>query len=242
MHRLFSHSLAPNKTYLPTSHRLTFPYTSSVIKASTAKDMFQVSDQLDEFLEKCVYKEKRITFKLLREIEKKNFLNEIEKKEKDHKIEIANKDKELAIKIGRLNLNYLRLKGAIHLKGVFEQWELFHLSSFEGNRETKWTKYLSEHKVVLDIFRNYWSQPSKIDISHVVTEIKCFHKWLSERIHDAHVVGDYVEWHQDTLTPVRNKISKYICKDLNIEYRIVGEEIETTTGEVTQTNTITGDV
>jgi hypothetical protein len=55
-----------------------------------------------------------------------------------------------------------------------------------------------------------------------VNEMKSFHKWLSERIHKTYAAGDYVEWRRNTLTPVRNKVAEYMCKDLNIEYRIVG--------------------
>ena len=117
MYRLLRNSLAPNKTYLPTSRQLILPtsrqlslpyttssgikgkasdklgypfllpssrqsYTTSTIKGevsdkldyfSATKDTDQVSDKLDEFLENCVYKNKRSTFKLLREDEKKNF-------------------------------------------------------------------------------------------------------------------------------------------------------------------------
>ncbi len=111
-----------------------------------------------------------------------------------------------------------------------EQWELFHLSSFEGNRGTKWTEYLSTHKDVLEIFQNFWPNPNEIDTKHVVVEMKSFYKWLSERIHNAHAIGDYIEWRRNTLTSVRNKVAEYMCKDLNLEYRIVeppeGEEID----------------
>ncbi len=50
--------------------------------SSAIKDTDQVTDKLDEFLEKCVYIDKRQAFKLLREIEKKNFNLEIAKKDK----------------------------------------------------------------------------------------------------------------------------------------------------------------
>src|SRR6266498_1111329 len=50
--------------------------------SSAIKDTDQVSEKLDEFLEKWVYKDKRSAFKLLREIEKKNFNLEIAKKDK----------------------------------------------------------------------------------------------------------------------------------------------------------------
>jgi len=110
------------------------------------------------------------------------------------------------------------------------------LGNFEGNRGTKWTKYLNANKVVLETFRNFYPNPNEIDINHVVAEVKSFYKLLSERIHNAYAVGDYVEWRRNSLTPVRNKVAEYMCKELNIEYRIVepsGEEIEITTGEVT---------
>ncbi|CAB4434208.1 unnamed protein product [Rhizophagus irregularis] len=264
MYHLLRYSFTPKKVPFPTSQQLilssytikgklgcstylpTLPTSRRLISTSSTNGTDQVSDMLDEFLENCVYKDKRSAFKLLREVEKKNFNLEIAKKDKDHEIELAKKDNELAvaaIKTGHLNLNYLRLKGAVHLRGVFEQWELFNLGSIEGNRGTKWTKYFSTHKNVLEVFKNFWPNPNEIDTNRVVTEMKSFYKWLSERIHNAHAVGDYVEWRRNTLTPVQNKVTEYMCRELNIDYRIIeasesfGKEIVLTTGEVTQTNT-----
>ncbi|RIA96322.1 hypothetical protein C1645_815488 [Glomus cerebriforme] len=205
------------------------PDSSSTIKIS----------EMDEFLTNCVYKNKRSTFKLFREIEIKNMENrlnlEIAKKDKMESLlslEIAKKDKDLAvaaIKTGHLNLNYLRLKGSVHLRGVFEQWELLNLSNFDGNRGTKWTKYLEKNEDVLESFQKFWPNPTEIDTKRVVTEIKSFYKWLSERIHNAYSVGDYIEWRRNALSPVQNKLAEYMCQDLNVEYRVVEpieEEIE----------------
>ena len=110
MYRLLRYSLA-SKTYLPTSRHILF-YTSSAIKdkipVSAAKDTDQVSENLDNFLENCVYKAKRPAFKLLRQTEKKSFNlanevkvrnleNETSEKIRNLEIEIAKKDKEIAV-------------------------------------------------------------------------------------------------------------------------------------------------
>jgi len=87
------------------------------------------------------------------------------------------------------------------------------------NRVTKWTRYFNNHEDKLKDFQNFW-HPNKVDANHVVTEIKEFYKWLSERIHHAHATGNIIEWNRHTLTPTRNKIAEYMCKGLNIEYRI----------------------
>ncbi|GBB92179.1 hypothetical protein RclHR1_01980004 [Rhizophagus clarus] len=220
-------------SYLPTSRQLIFPYTSSANKAFPDNDTDKVTKIIDSLLENNVYKRSRKVFKRLREVEKINFLKEI--KNKDEKLALVVSEK------GQLNMRYLKLKGIVHLRGVFEQWESFHLNRFEGNRGNKWTKYLGERKVVLDIFRSFWQNPDEIDAVHVVMEVKMFYKWLSERIHSANAIGDHVEWSRNTLTPVQTKIAEYMCKDLNIEYHIVEplrEEAGITNNEVTQTNTI----
>ena len=90
-------------------------YTSSAIKdkgfdklVSVTKDTEQVSDELDKFLENCVYKDKRPAFKLLREIEKTNFnleiANKIANKVRDYEIEKTKLNLEIANKIAKLNL------------------------------------------------------------------------------------------------------------------------------------------
>src|SRR6266542_3010271 len=103
MYRFLHYFRAQNKTYLPTSRQL-MSYTSFAIKdksfdklVSATKDTDQVSDELDKFLENCVYKDKRPAFKLLREIEKTNFNLEIANKIAKLNLEIVNKDKELAV-------------------------------------------------------------------------------------------------------------------------------------------------
>jgi hypothetical protein len=81
----------------------------------------------------------------------------------------------------------------------------------------------------LETFQNFWPDPNEINTNNVVNEMKSFYKWLSERIYNAYAVGDYVEWRRNVLTPVRNKVAEYMCKDLNIKYRIVEpseEEVE----------------
>ena len=67
------------------------------------------------------------------------------------------------------------------------------MGSFEGNRGTRWTKYLNENKDVLEVFQNFYPNPNEIDTNHVVAEMKSFYKWLSERIHNVYAVGDYME-------------------------------------------------
>ncbi|GBB93145.1 hypothetical protein RclHR1_21190003 [Rhizophagus clarus] len=160
---------------------------------------------------------------------------EIAKEKADRNLEIAHlkadRNLEIArleadrnfekIKTGYLNLNYLRLKGSVHLRGVFEQWELFSLSSFDGNRTKKWTDYLKANKDVFETFQNFYPNPKEIGVNHVVAEMTGFYRWLSERIHNGYAVGDYVEWRRNLLTPVRNKISEYMCKELNLDYRII---------------------
>lgn len=116
MYRFFRYSLTPKKVHFPTSQKLILSsytikgkldcstYLPTSQRLISTKDTDQVSDKLDEFLEKCVYKDRRSAFKLLREVEKKNFNLEIAKKEmeianknKDHEVELVKKDKELAI-------------------------------------------------------------------------------------------------------------------------------------------------
>ena len=53
------------------------------------------------------------------------------------------------------------------------------------------TKYLSENEDVLETFWNFYLNPDKIDIKHVLAEMQSFYKWLSERIHNVHAIGDY---------------------------------------------------
>jgi len=187
--------------------------------------------RLNEFIDLRLQKEfdKGVLEKVITRLEK-----EIEKEKADRNLEIARleADRNLEkIKTGYLNLNYLRLKGAVHLRGVFEQWELFSLSSFDGNRTKKWTDYLKENKDVFETFQNFYPNPKEIGVNHVVAEMTGFYRWLSERIHHGYAVGDYVEWRRNSLTPVRNKVSEYMCKELNLDYRII-ESSETIDDEV----------
>jgi len=95
------------------------------------------------------------------------------------------------------------------------------LSSFDGNRTKKWTDYLKANKDVFGTFQNFYPNPKEIGVNHVVAEMTGFYRWLSERIHNGYAVGDYVEWRRNLLTPVRNKVSEYMCKELNLDYRII---------------------
>lgn len=63
-----------------------------------------------------------------------------------------------------------------------------------------------------------------------------FYKWLSERIHNAYAIGDYVEWRRNSLNNVRNKVSEYMCKELNLNYRII--ESSETIDEVEHSETV----
>jgi hypothetical protein len=108
-----------------------------------------------------------------------------------------------------------------------EQWELFSLSIYEGNRATKWTNYLNDNKDALKTFRNFYSNPDKIHIKHVVAEVKTFYKWLSERIHNVHATGDRVEWRRNFLTPIQHKVAEHMCQELGLTYRIIDtDEVE----------------
>ncbi|CAG8559082.1 12670_t:CDS:2, partial [Ambispora gerdemannii] len=68
------------------------------------------------------------------------------------------------------------------------QWELLNLEGIQGDRGTKWTS----------------------EIKRVAAEMKSFYKRLSERIHNAYAVGDYVEWHRSALTSVQNEAVEYV--------------------------------
>ncbi|GBC01441.1 hypothetical protein RclHR1_00420003 [Rhizophagus clarus] len=186
-------------------------------------------------LEKEFEKEKADR-RLEHEIADGRLAKEITRLEKEFEKEKADRRLE-KMKTGHLNMNYLRLKGAVHIRGVFEQWELFSLSSYEGNRGKKWLKYLEDNKETLEIFQNFYPNPDKIDINRVVAEMKNFYKWLSERIHNAHATGDHVEWRRNLLTPVQNKVTEYMCQELSLSYRIIDtdevEPSEIITDEVT---------
>ncbi|CAG8702677.1 10822_t:CDS:2, partial [Ambispora gerdemannii] len=113
-------------SYLPTSRQPILSYCSRQLVSAT-KDT-----NLDWLLGKYVSAEKLQRVKLLFEIERMNSLIKIEKNNslikdkevaiKDKEIEIAKIDKALTVtknNMGYLNLNYLRLKGAVHHRGVF---------------------------------------------------------------------------------------------------------------------------
>jgi len=102
-----------------------------------------------------------------------------------------------------------------------EQWEFLNLAHYQGDRGTKWTKYFNDHKSVLKDFCQFFSNQNEIDSTRVVREMQVFYKLLSERLHNAHSIGDQVEWRRKLFTPVQNKIAEYMCKELNIEYHIV---------------------
>ncbi|CAG8445922.1 12599_t:CDS:2 [Ambispora gerdemannii] len=204
--------------------------TQCIVLVSVTKD-----SNLDWLLGKYVSAEKLQRVKLLFEIERMNSLSKIKDKEVAIAIEIEKKnslikDKEIEIAIcdnefssilppqGYLNLSYLRLKGAVHLRGVFEQWELLNLEGIQGDRGTKWTRYLDNRKNVLEIFQNVWSNPR----------------------YNAYAVGDYVEWRRSALTSVQNEAVEYMCKELNIKYQIVepaDEGIKTSTTNTDKTKT-----
>ena len=94
------------------------------------------------------------------------------------------------------------------------------------NRVTKWTKYLNKHEDKLKDFQNFW-HPNKVDVNHVVAELKEFHKWLSEpeMIDYGLTHFDDIGWNCHTLTPVRHKIAEYMCKGLSIKYTIFDYKI-----------------
>ncbi|CAG8682598.1 7901_t:CDS:1, partial [Ambispora gerdemannii] len=120
------------------------------------------------------------------------------------------------------------------------QWELLNLEGIQGDRGTKWTRYLDNRKDVLEIFQNFWPNPSEINSKRVAAEMKSFYKWLSERIPNAYAVGDYVEWRRSALTSVQNEAVEYMCKELNIKYQIVepaDEGIKTSTTNTDKTKT-----
>ncbi|GES96014.1 hypothetical protein GLOIN_2v1572576 [Rhizophagus clarus] len=226
-----------NKPYLPTVHlnrkikELTREHDDEKKRMKLIHGLNEKS-HLNEFVNLRLQNEfdKEVLKKEITRLEK-----EIAKEKADRNLEIAHlkadRNLEIArleadrnfekIKTGYLNLNYLRLKGSVHLRGVFEQWELFSLSSFDGNRTKKWTDYLKANKDVFETFQNFYPNPKEIGVNHVVAEMTGFYRWLSERIHNGYAVGDYVEWRRNLLTPVRNKISEYMCKELNLDYRII---------------------
>ena len=105
---------------------------------------------------------------------------------------------------------------------------MLNLTCFGGNREAKWTGYFDKHKDVLEEFRNFWPNPNEIETYHVVSEMEKFYKWLSEK-YNTHADRNYIVWHRSTLSPVRNKIAEFLCKDLKMNYGI-SEEIENSNG------------
>ncbi|GES92986.1 hypothetical protein GLOIN_2v1572576 [Rhizophagus clarus] len=215
-------------------HKIQIEKQKSEIEKQEREHKIQIEKQKNEIEKqekKCNTEIEKQMRKHETEIEKQKRKHETEIMEKtieiitnkmNHKFEIADKERNhklFAINTGYLILEFLNLKGDLHLKGVFEQWESFRLVGLKGDQRTKWSNYLDEHKVVLDIFRNFWPNPDEIDANNVVTEIENFYKWLHERFHNKRTTGFYVVWSQSTLTPVQNKIAEYMCKDLHIGYQ-----------------------
>ncbi|RHZ51048.1 hypothetical protein Glove_485g19 [Diversispora epigaea] len=241
MHRL-RYFLALNKTYLPTSRQFILPYSSSAIKnngkISNKLDSSATDQEIEKVLETCVYKKKLSVFKSIRKFEKEHHekliyeiyerIYEENRKSEKEKIEkeVAQGDLNLVkLQLSTLNANFLKLKGAIHIRGVFEQWESQFLS-VDGARAHKWKKYFEQNPEKFKNFQNFWPKPDEIDIHFVANEIQNFYRWLSERIHFAYNIGDEVEWYRKKLTPVRNNIAEHMCKELNIKYIICDKDID----------------
>nr|CAG8628000.1 9193_t:CDS:2 [Entrophospora candida] len=132
--------------------------------------------------------------------------------------------------LGRTELDYLRIKGSVHVRGVLERWEE-RMMNIRGNRKERWKKYLEKNPKLLETFQKFWkhrqNQTITIDVNFVAGEMHTLYKWVSERIHSVNARGDVVEWSKSDLGNEWSQVVEYMCKDLNIKYEVFGNENET---------------
>nr|CAG8446545.1 7816_t:CDS:2 [Entrophospora candida] len=133
------------------------------------------------------------------------------------------------LEIFREQLDYLRIKGSVHVRGVLERWEE-RMMNIRGNRKERWKKYLEENPKLLETFQKFWkhrqNQTIPIDVNFVAGEMQALYKWMSERIHNVNARGDVVEWSKSDLGNGWSQVVEYMCKDLNIKYEVFGNENE----------------
>ncbi|CAI2201691.1 9508_t:CDS:2, partial [Funneliformis geosporum] len=135
-------------------------FYSSISEIKVIDQIFKGIYSFAEF----VHEDKRSFFMTILESEKQNVESLINTQLTLKDIELIQKDKELiqkdkvldimAINTGRIYMEYLKMKGIYHLRGVLELWETVHMDHILGNRENKWMDFF-ENKEELKIFQNF---------------------------------------------------------------------------------------
>ncbi|CAG8457368.1 10483_t:CDS:2 [Diversispora eburnea] len=102
--------------------------------------------------------------------------------------------------LSQTQLDYLKLKGAVHLRGVFERWEEISLDHVNSTRFKRWKVYLEKNNNEnLIKFQSFWNWEKAISSVDVANEMKNFYNWLSTKIHNSIATADHVEWRRAEL-------------------------------------------
>ncbi|CAJ0761731.1 11175_t:CDS:2, partial [Entrophospora sp. SA101] len=181
------------------------------------KNIPEDEDDINNVFKSLTAPEQMVLFKKFRHLEREIMRKEIIEKEKEiieKEKEIITKEKEKEIivltkdleifreRMGRTELDYLRIKGSVHVRGVLES----------------------------QTFQKFWkhrqNQTIPIDVNFVAGEMQTLYKWMSERIHNVNARGGVVEWSKSNLGNEWSQVVEYMCKDLNIKYEVFGNENE----------------
>ncbi|CAG8467311.1 6042_t:CDS:2 [Ambispora leptoticha] len=140
------------------------------------------------------------------------------------KVKVKEEEKKLVEQLlSRAQLDYLKLKGAVHIRGVFERWEDISLDPNDSSRFKRWKRYLEKNdNENLKKFQSFWNWEKAVNSEDVANEMKKFYNWLSIKIHNSCAT---VEWRRVELPKEWSKVAEFMCDDIKIPYKIIDEEV-----------------